>query len=167
MIDAGFTLGSSLWFLLTLNIGAWCGVQVFGVLADRVGSRSMLYTAYVLSFASIIALAFTKNFYAITLLVALAGAGVMGGQALINAYGLLFYPPAVRSTGAGFAFGVGRVGAMLGPVLTGVIISMNLSLSVNFMTLAIPGLLACIAVYFIQEKYGAYVHLKEELDIGK
>jgi len=154
MMDAGFPLGSGLWFLLTLNVGAWIGIQIMGVMADRIGVRPMLYFSYVLAFVTIASLSMTKNFYAITVLVAFAGIGVIGGQALINAYGPLFYPPSMRSTGAGFAFGVGRIGAILGPVITGILMTMNLSLFGNFLGLAIPGLLACVAVFCIQDRFG-------------
>lgn len=153
MMEMGFGLGSSLWFLFTLNIGAWIGIQVTGLLADRFGHKTMLYIAYLLSFTLIASLTSVNDFALLTFLVGLAGAGYMGAQSLIIAYSSLFYPPLIRSTGSGLALGVGRFGAIFGPAVTGVILEMNLPLYANFLGLAVPALIACSSLYFIQDKY--------------
>lgn len=44
------------------------------------------------------------------------GAGSSGTQFALNALAAAFYPPAIRSTGVGWAVGVGRVGAIIGPL---------------------------------------------------
>lgn len=44
------------------------------------------------------------------------GAGSSGTQFALNALAAAFYPPAIRSTGVGWAVGVGRVGAIVGPL---------------------------------------------------
>lgn len=54
------------------------------------------------------------------LLAVICGAGVAGGcQGGINALSALAYPPAMRATGAGWALGAGRIGAIAGPLLGG------------------------------------------------
>ena len=52
----------------------------------------------------------------------LTGIGMLGGQVGLNAISGTIYPTYIRSTGAGWAFGVGRIGSILGPVIGGVLI---------------------------------------------
>jgi AAHS family 4-hydroxybenzoate transporter-like MFS transporter len=44
------------------------------------------------------------------------GSGSSGTQFALNALAAAFYPPVIRSTGIGWAVGIGRVGAILGPL---------------------------------------------------
>jgi MFS transporter, AAHS family, benzoate transport protein len=154
MMDAGFDLGSGLWFLLTLNLGAFFGSQVAGLTADRIGSKVTLLFLYLLACASITMLSFTRDFYLLTALVALAGTGFFGGQNVAHGYVSLFYPPGMRSTAMGLAFGVGRLGAIFGPALAGFLLAMKVSQLVNFVGLAVPGLIAGIAILLVRDKHG-------------
>ncbi|WP_404900547.1 aromatic acid/H+ symport family MFS transporter [Priestia filamentosa] len=165
MINNGFGLNSGLFFLLTLNLGALIGSYIAGFIADRIGYKTTLIGLYLIAFLSISLLSLTTNLYAVTGLVALAGIGFFGGQNVGNAYVSLFYPPSMRSTGMGFAFGIGRLGAIFGPTIVGFIVSWGMDLYVNFLALAIPGLIAALAVFIIQDKcsflYKDMVNIKE------
>ena len=59
-----------------------------------------------------------------------------------------YYPLAVRSTGLGWASGIGRVGAIVGPIVMGVLLGMEVPHKLNFIAVAIPTVLAAIAVSF-------------------
>jgi MFS transporter, AAHS family, 4-hydroxybenzoate transporter len=76
-------------------------------------------------------------------LVAAAGFCIVGTQTGLNALGGVIYPTAIRSTGSGWAYGVGRIGAILGPILGGVLISLHLQLNHIFLIVALPPL--CVA----------------------
>jgi AAHS family 4-hydroxybenzoate transporter-like MFS transporter len=52
-----------------------------------------------------------------------AGLGVVGGQTSANALAAEFYPTAMRSTGVGWALGIGRIGSIIGPTLGGILLS--------------------------------------------
>ena len=49
-------------------------------------------------------------------LLVLVGAGAFGGQMALGSVSAVYYPPALRSTGVGWSGGVGRVGAIFGPL---------------------------------------------------
>lgn len=149
MNKAGYELGSSLMFLLVLNFGAIFGAVGGGWLADRFHLRRVLTVFFVVAAVSIAALGFKSSFLTLNLLVALAGATTIGSQILLYAYVAQFYPLAIRSTGIGWASGVGRSGAILGPLLGGTLLSMNLPLESNFLAFAIPGAIACLAVALV------------------
>jgi len=83
------------------------------------------------------------------LVVFLAGFCVLGLQFGLNAASAMIYPTSVRSNGSGWAFGVGRVGSVVGPIVGGVLIGMKTPLQDLFLWAAVPflvGTLACIAL---------------------
>jgi len=55
----------------------------------------------------------------------------------------------VRATGIGWASGVGRSGAILAPIVIGSLVGLALPLQQNFMAIAIPAVIAAIAVAMI------------------
>lgn len=56
---------------------------------------------------------------------------------------------AVRSTGIGWASGVGRSGAILAPIVIGALVELSLPLERNFMAIAVPAVIATLAVALI------------------
>jgi AAHS family benzoate transporter-like MFS transporter len=92
------------------------------------------------------------------LLVGLAGASTIGTQIVSLAYAGQFYPMAVRGTGIGWALGVGRIGAILAPIVIGVLVGMALPLQQNFMAIALPGLIAAVAISLIDHRRSASAH---------
>ena len=80
------------------------------------------------------------------LLIFIAGATTIGTQILLCANTAQFYPLAMRSTGLDWASGVGRTGAIVGPLLGGSLLAAALPLQMNFLVFAIPGLVAALAM---------------------
>jgi len=149
---AGFPLGSSLGFLLTLNAGATIGAVLMGWLADQWGVGKSLILFFVIAFISITTLGFTKNVFLLYIIIAIAGATTVGTQNLAHSYTSQFYPITLRSTALGWALGIGRIGGILGPAIGGLLLASNLTLQFNFLIFAIPGIIAAFAV-FLANKY--------------
>jgi MFS transporter, AAHS family, 4-hydroxybenzoate transporter len=80
------------------------------------------------------------------LLVAMAGFCIIGTQSSLNALSGVLYPTAMRTTGSGWAYGVGRIGAILGPSIGSFIVAAHLSLSTIFMIIAIPPIFTGCAI---------------------
>jgi AAHS family benzoate transporter-like MFS transporter len=64
----------------------------------------------------------------------------------------------MRSTGVGFAGGVGRLGAILGPILIGALVALQLPLAQNFMVIGLAGLVGAVAVMLINHRLSASTH---------
>ena len=79
-------------------------------------------------------------------LITIAGATVIGTQILLYAAAAQFYGLSIRSTGLGWASGIGRNGAIVGPLLGGALLGINLPLQLNFIAFAIPGVVAALAM---------------------
>ncbi|MBT2654575.1 aromatic acid/H+ symport family MFS transporter [Bacillus sp. ISL-18] len=152
MTTAGFPLGSSLSFLLALNIGATIGAFVMGWLADTWGAKRILILFYSLAALTIMCLGYAHNMFLLYLLVALAGAATIGTQNIANSYVSQYYPISMRSTGLGWALGIGRIGAIVGPTVGGILLSSGTSIQFNFIAFAIPGAIAAFVIYLTNNK---------------
>jgi len=158
MANAGYSLGSALTFVLVLNFGAIVGAIGGGWLADRFHIKYVLASMYVLAAVSITLLGYKVPTEVLYLLVGLAGASTIGTQIVSLAYAGQFYPMAVRGTGIGWSLGVGRIGAILAPILIGVLVGLALPLQQNFMAIALPALIAAIAISLIDHRRSASAH---------
>ena len=146
MANAGYSLGSSLSFLLALNFGGMFGAILGGWLGDRFGLPRVMAWFFVASAVSISLLGFNSPMIVLYTLIVIAGATTIGTQILLYANTAQFYPLSVRSTGLGWASGVGRTGAIAGPFLGGTLMAMALPLKLNFFAFAIPGVIATLAI---------------------
>ena len=152
MVRSGYDLGSSLNFPIWQNIGAIVGTLFFGRLADRLGVKRVLVPMYVGAAISLGLLGFGSGLVLLLALIAVTGATANGAQNLSYAFVAQYYPPFMRSTAIGLASAVGRIGAIFGPIFGGVLLTMNLPISANFLWFGLPGLLAALAFWFVPLK---------------
>ncbi|HEY5622360.1 MAG TPA: 4-hydroxybenzoate transporter, partial [Gammaproteobacteria bacterium] len=59
------------------------------------------------------------------------------------------YPTEVRSTAIGWAIGLGRSGAVVGPAVAGFLIAAGLSMSGNYFVFAVPMLIGGAIAYWL------------------
>ncbi|QVQ54706.1 aromatic acid/H+ symport family MFS transporter [Spiractinospora alimapuensis] len=149
MLSAGFPLASSLSFLMVLNIGAILGAPSGGALADRLGSKPVVTTMFLLAATSILIMSLEPPMVVLYLCVAIAGACSIGTTILVNSFTGNFYPAEMRATGLGWALAIGRIGAIIGPIYGGLVMASGMGVEVNFYAFVIPaviGALACVLV---------------------
>lgn len=146
MAGAGYSLGSSLSFLLALNFGGMAGAIAGGWLGDRFSLPKVVLAFFAVGTVAIALLGFNSPMPLLYLLITVAGATTIGTQILLYANTAQFYPLAMRSTGLGWASGVGRTGAIVGPLLGGSLLAAALPLQMNFLAFAMPGLVAAMAM---------------------
>lgn len=149
MIASGFDLGSSLQFLVVLNIGATAGALAGGWLGDRFGNKKVLVAFFAVAATSLVLLGLHPSPILLNALLFLAGATTVGTLAVVHSFGADFYPAAIRSTGVSWCSAVGRLGAIAGPILGGSLMAMNLAPEQNFFIFAAPGIVAIIAVLLV------------------
>ena len=161
MAQAGYALGSSLMFLLVLNAGAILGSLIGGWAADRWNTKKVLIFYFILGAIALTLLGTHPNTFVLYTLVAIAGATTIGTQIILYSYVSQYYPITMRSTGLGWASGVGRIGGIVGPIMGGFLLGAQFPLQFNFMAFAIPGMIAAIAVAIIREKKPLSIPLTE------
>ncbi|QXE07378.1 MFS transporter (plasmid) [Paraburkholderia sprentiae WSM5005] len=159
MAMAGHSLGSALTFVLIFNVGAMIGAVLGGWLGDRLNIKYVLIGFYATGALSLTLMGYTKSTELLYLVVFIVGASTLGTQLLAYAYAGEYYPMAVRSTGVGFASGLGRLGAVCAPVVIGTLVAMKLPLEQNFMAIALAGLIGMVAVSLINQRSSAATHV--------
>ncbi|WP_151834524.1 aromatic acid/H+ symport family MFS transporter [Acinetobacter junii] len=157
MLQAGYSLGASMLFLFALNIGGMVGAIGGGALADRFHLKPVITSMFVIGAAALILLGFNSPQIVLYSLIALAGAATIGSQILLYTFVAQFYPTTIRSTGMGWASGIGRIGAIIGPVLTGALLTFELPHQMNFLAIAIPGVIAAFAIFLVNLKVSVNV----------
>ena len=146
MANAGYSLGSSLSFLLALNFGGMAGAVFGGWLGDRYNLVKVKVAFFLAAALSISLLGVNSPMPVLYGLIFIAGATTIGTQILLYAGAAQLYGLSVRSTGLGWASGIGRNGAIVGPLLGGALMGINLPLQLNFIAFAIPGAIAALAM---------------------
>ena len=153
VVDAGLSEAAGIRASVLVNIGGVLGASAFGVLAIRYREVRTLRVYMLLCIAGLLLFGLTDLATA-----ALWGAAFIMGCFLhgitIGLYTLLprLYPPEIRSTGAGWAIGIGRLGAIVGPALAGYLFGSGFSPTVVYALFALPILLAFAAVLKIGDR---------------
>ncbi|HEY2204396.1 MAG TPA: aromatic acid/H+ symport family MFS transporter [Pseudonocardia sp.] len=149
MRTAGYQLGAALALLLTLNVGAVLGMLLAGRVADRIGIRTATIGWFTAAALFLALLSVRLPGVGVYLSVLLAGVFVFSAQVLVYAYIGERYPAAVRGTALGAASGVGRLGAICGPLLGGALLTAGLAYPWGFYAFAAVAALGAVSVALI------------------
>jgi AAHS family 4-hydroxybenzoate transporter-like MFS transporter len=127
------------------QVGGTIGAVVLGRFMDRNLSFRLLALTYLGAAACVFLIGESGASVAwLIVTVFAAGFGVIGAQNGANALSAAVYPTAYRSTGVGWAFGVGRIGSILGPILGGMLVGTTPRL---FLWAAVPLMVAAAAAF--------------------
>lgn len=149
MREAGYELGAALALLLVLNVGAVAGLLVAGRVADRIGHRRSTIAWFAAAALFLALLSIKLPGVGVYISVLLAGVFVFSAQVLVYAYVAHVYPAAARGTALGAASGIGRLGAIAGPLLTGLLLTAGLAYPWGFYLFAIVAALGAVAISLI------------------
>ncbi|GHH05490.1 MFS transporter [Streptomyces rubradiris] len=124
MNDAGYPVPTAVTQLLVLNAGGVAGLVLGGFVADRRGIKPTTLGWFAGSAVLLACLGVRmRSDLLLDTVVFLTGMFVFSAQVLVYAYVTLFYPAAVRGTALGSASGIGRVGSLVGPSVTGALVT--------------------------------------------
>jgi MFS family permease len=149
MRAAGYRLDAALALLLTLNVGAVLGLLVAGQVANRVGVRRSAITWFVASTLFLALLSIRLPGVTVYLGVLLAGVFVFSAQVLVYAYVGERYPAAARGTALGAASGVGRLGAITGPLVGGALLTAGIAYPWGFYVFATVAAVGAVSVALV------------------
>ncbi|MDQ0710059.1 AAHS family benzoate transporter-like MFS transporter [Arthrobacter woluwensis] len=150
MASAGYSMSSSLALLFILNLGAVAGLLLAGWLADRHGTKRITLLWFGLA-AVLLALLSLKlqNEILLDLAVFVTGVFVFSAQVLVYAWVSQLFPRELTGTALGFSAGVGRVGAILGPAVTGALVAGGIAYPWGFYVFALAAVAALAALLFV------------------
>jgi benzoate transport len=154
--NAGLPDTQAYWAGIILNLGAFLGMASVGYFADHFGLRRVIATY--LGAGAVALLLFSSLQTTATILLGLGSIGLMqGGFIGLYAVSARIYPAALRVTGIGWAAGVARFGAILGPFVAGLLVAGGMGMGGSFVVFAIPLAIAAAAVLSMRSP---------ELDVG-
>lgn len=149
LANAGFSLVKSFSYGIVQGIGSSVGGFLLGCILDTFGRKRGLCLTYFLGGLSIL------WFGAITSEAFLYVAGLATGVFVVSVPVALHvvagetYPTHIRSTGAGWAYAIGRVGSVGGPIIGGAIQMAGLSVGQFFALFSLP----CFVCVFLVALY--------------
>ena len=118
----------------------WCstsvpslGLLVAGQVADKIGNRRSPIGWFAVAALFLALLSVKLPGIGVYISVLLAGMFVFSAQVLVYAYVAHVYPAAARGTALGAAAGIGRLGAITGPLITGVLLTAGCGLPVGLL----------------------------------
>ena len=145
--DSGLALSTAVDVSATMAFAGVIACVVTAPVLNRQGCFAILMPAYCLAACGMLAFATVSMDLGLILLSAAAvGAGNIAGQNTANALAAAYYPTYIRATGVGWALGIGRVGAIVGPAIGGTILALHLGREALFMVAAVPPVIAVFAI---------------------
>ena len=146
--DAGIALTLANMATGLFQAGGVISTLLGGRAVDAFGAYRVLTPAYILAGLAIGALGFAVVSPPLMLIVAtIAGFCLIGGQTGINALASTFYPTFIRSTGVGWALGIGRIGSIAGPGVGGILIALKWPTTAIFIIGGVAALCAAVALF--------------------
>jgi AAHS family 4-hydroxybenzoate transporter-like MFS transporter len=146
-LGASFSLAAVVGAML--QVGGVVGTLALGRLIDRFSFQALALTYF---FAAIAIAGIGGSGHSIplvTVAIFFAGFCIVGGQIAANALTAECYPTAVRSTGVGWALGIGRVGSIIGPLVGGELLALHWDARSLFFIAAAPALCAALAALLL------------------
>ena len=164
LVAAHEPLSMGIQAIILFSLGGVLGSLAQGWLMNRLGA----VWAQIGEFCGYLALVLLLSQMPVSMLSFLGvmfvlGVLVQGAQAGLNALAAEIYAQEIRSTGVGWALGVGRIGSILGPLLGGLMLAGGWSLQQMFIAALLPGLIALgatlvIALTQVREHRRASLH---------
>ena len=144
MRDTDYDLGNSLAFLMVLNIGAVVGLIISGNIADRYSPRKTCLVWFAASAVFLALLAVKLPLIALYTMIFLTGIFVFSSQVLVYGFVAENHPASVRASAMGLSAGIGRMGAISGPMVGGLLVAQGIAYPWGFFAFAIVGVLGTV-----------------------
>jgi AAHS family 4-hydroxybenzoate transporter-like MFS transporter len=145
--NAGRSTSTAVLVGTAVQVGGTIAALGLGWFIARFGFVPVLATCFAIAGANIAMIGYPGLSLALLFAVVfLAGMGIVGGQAAVNALAATYYPTSLRSTGIGWSLGIGRIGAIVGPVLAGELMALHWSNQQLFIAAAVPALISAVVM---------------------
>jgi AAHS family 4-hydroxybenzoate transporter-like MFS transporter len=149
---SGFTVEQAAVITSMYHVGGVAGTYALGLLMDRIGPHVILMFAFLTAIVGFYIFATVPSTvqWSTTAVLMATGFGVIGGQVGITTLASMIYPVAMRSTGLGWALGVGRVGSIVGPTIGGLMLATASDPRSVYLVCIVPALVGFLAVALLK-----------------
>jgi MFS transporter, AAHS family, vanillate permease len=147
IVEMGFSAAAAASVLQWMNVGGLIGAISFGLLAKRLGLRSLTVLLMLASSATVAIFGLApRDLRELSLVCGSAGFTITA--AVVGLYGLCArgFPTRARASGTGFCLGVGRGGSVIAPIMAGFLLRGGEGISMVSAIMASGSLLAAVAI---------------------
>ena len=147
--ELGLSLELGIYSGTVFNIGAFFGIVTQGYFSSKFGLKKIISIFLIVT---CVIMTQIHHFFGsdwMLLIFGVLGFTIQGGFVGLYSVAARIYPTEFRTTGVGWGIGAGRLGAVLGPLVAGVLIGAGISVSMNFIIFALPALIAALITYMI------------------
>lgn len=148
-VDKGLDRAIAPQAALAFNFASVAGALTLGWIVDRAGPRWPLTIAYAGLIGALLGLAVAADLPLILAFSAAAGFLLMGANYALYGVAASYYPRALRGTGSGASIAIGRVGAIIGPVLPGLLFQSGADATAVINLMAPAAAVAGLAVFLL------------------
>lgn len=155
--DSGLSTETAVLATTLISAGGIVAGILTGPLMDRFGPHNVLAGLYACGtvFVALVGMAASASLPVVIATTFAAGFCVSGGQKSVNAAAVMFYPTAIRSTGVGWALGIGRIGSIIGPLAGGWLMTAGWANVDIFRLASLPMLIAAGVIFAMGLRYNA------------
>ncbi|MGJ7511501.1 MFS transporter [Variovorax sp. GT1P44] len=130
------------------------GAVLFGWLMDRFNANRVVMIGFALTAVAIFAIGHVGNAVGpLVVVVFVAGTLMNMSQSSLPALAAAFYPTQGRATGVAWMMGIGRFGGIAGSFIVAELSRQNVSFTNIFAIMAVPGLIAAVALLIKQRAH--------------
>ncbi len=120
--SAGLATEGAVGVVAVLNIGSIVGCMVLSRFIERLGPYVVIGAGYTIGAFAVMAIGWAgASVAAVFTSVFIAGFFSVGAQLCVVALAAVYYPSEIRATGVGWTMGIGRIGAVVGPIVGGLL----------------------------------------------
>lgn len=156
IVNAGLPKEQGILVGATLNGGGLVGMLLLGHFSERFGLHRLIVLFFLFGAVTMVAFALVQvSVFLLLLLAFLLGFFTVGGMIGLYSVAAGLYPTTLRTTGLGWGIGIGRIGAIMGPNVAGVLMDMGWEQADYFLLLTLPLLFAMLSTHALQKSQQA------------
>jgi len=153
LVAAGMSTQQGITGGVLLNLGGIAGGLIFGYLTSQLPLKRMSAAYLALGGLCLLWFGLVASQLGMAFPVAvLIGFFIFGSMAGLYALAPILYPASVRTTGMGWAIGIGRIGAILAPTIVGFMIDAGWKTANLYFVFAVPLLIAAAIVLGLRQR---------------
>ncbi len=152
VVNSGLSESTGVYASVAFNGGGVIGIIILGLLAARYSLSALIGSFLVLAASGMLAFAMADGMSHLMLYLAFIGFFISAGFTGLYAVAAKLYPTELRATGIGWAIGLGRFGAVVGPYVGGVMIAGGTSMEFSFIAFGAPLIIGGILAYSLAVK---------------
>jgi benzoate transport len=152
LVAAGLSTQQGITGGVLLNVGGIIGGALFGYLSSRINLRKLSAAYLIITAVTLILFGlYASDLNSAFAIAVLIGAFIFGSITGLYAITPALYPAAIRTTGLGWAIGIGRIGAIIAPSIVGVLIDGGWKTADLYYVFAVPLVIAMLTVIVLPQ----------------